>query len=108
MASTRSATVSIRLTPEVKRQLHRLAKATGRSANYLVADAIEIYVQEQQRQLESIRRGFAEIEEGHYISHEAMKAWLLALGSKRELPVPKCVCDESHHGPKAAIVNPSF
>ena len=99
MASTRSATVSIRLTPGVKRQLNRLAKATGRSANYLVADAIEIYVQEQQRQLESIRRGFAEIDAGHYIPHEAMKAWLLSLGSERELPAPKCVCGESHDEP---------
>jgi predicted transcriptional regulator len=99
MANTRTATVSIRLTPGVKQQLKRLAKATGRSANYLVADAIEIYVQEQQRQIESIRRGFAEIEAGHYIPHEAMKAWLLSLGSERELPVPKCVCGESHHEP---------
>ena len=96
MAST-SATFSIRLKPAVKQQLKRLAKATGRSANYLIADAIEIYVQEQQRQLESIRRGFAEIDAGHYIPHEAMKAWLLSLGSERELPAPKCVCGESHH-----------
>ncbi len=99
MANTRTATVSIRLTPEVKRQLHRLSKSMGRSANYLVADAIEIYVQEQQRQLESIRRGFGEIESGHYIPHEAMKAWLLSLGSDHELPVPKCVCGESHDEP---------
>jgi predicted transcriptional regulator len=99
MANTRATTVSIRLTPDVKRRLYRLAKSTGRSANYLVADAIEIYVQEQQRQLESIRRGLAEIEAGHYIPHEAMKAWLLSLGSDHELPPPKCVCGESHDEP---------
>jgi len=91
--------VSIRLTPEIKRQLSQLAKSSGRSANYLVADAIEIYVQEQKRQLESIRRGFAEVEAGHYIPHEAMKAWLLSLGSKHELPAPKCVCGVSHDEP---------
>ncbi len=99
MPNTRSTTVSIRLTPEVKRRLHRLSKSTGRSANYLVADAIEIYVQEQQRQLESIRRGFAEIESEHYIPHEAMKAWLLSLGSDHELPPPKCTCGKSHDEP---------
>jgi predicted transcriptional regulator len=101
MANTRSSTVSIRLTPEVKRQLNRLAKSTGRSANYLVADAIHVYVQEQHRQLESIRRGFEELEAGHYIPHEAMKAWLLSLGSNHELPVPKCVCGKSHDEPNA-------
>jgi RHH-type transcriptional regulator, rel operon repressor / antitoxin RelB len=101
MANTRSQTLSIRLTPKVKRQLSHLSKATGRSANYLVADAIEVYVQEQERQLESIRRGTAEIESGHYIPHDAMKAWLLSLGSDQELPPPKCVCGELHGEPGA-------
>ena len=100
MANTCTSTVSIRLTPEVKGQLARLSKSTARSANFLVADAIEIYVQEQLRQLESIRRGFAEIEAGHYIPHEAMKAWLLSLGSDHELPPTKCVCGKSHDEPK--------
>lgn len=99
MANTRTTTVSIRLTPEVKRQLSRLSKSTGRSANYLVADAIQTYVQEQQRQIESIRRGFTEIGKGHYIPHEAMKAWLLSLGSDHEVPPPKCVCGKSHDEP---------
>ena len=96
MANTRSTTVSIRLTPETKRRLDRLARSADRSVNYLVSDAIEVYVQEQQRQLESIRRGFAEVEAGHYIPHEAMKAWLLSLGSKHELPAPRCVCGKLH------------
>lgn len=102
MANTRSSTVSIRLTPETKRQLSRLAKSMRRSANYLVADAIQIYVQEQQRQLQSVRRGFAELEKGHYIPHEAMKGWLLSLGSGHELPPPKCICGESHNEPTDA------
>ena len=99
MASTRTTTVSIRLTPETKSRLDSLAKAADRSVNYLVADAIEIYVQEQQRQLESIRRGFTEIEAGHYIAHEDMKAWLLSLASTHELPAPKCVCGKAHDEP---------
>lgn len=96
MPNTRSTTVSIRLTPETKRRLERLAKSTDRSVNYLVSDAIDVYVQEQQRQLASIRRGLVEIESGHHITHEAMKAWLLSLGSDHELPPLKCVCGKTH------------
>jgi hypothetical protein len=59
-------------------------------------------IREEQLQLESIRRGFAEMDAGHYIPHEAMKAWLLSLGSDRELPPPKCVCGESHNEPSEA------
>jgi predicted transcriptional regulator len=99
MPNTRSTTVSIRLTPGTKRQLDRLAKSADRSVNYLVSDAIEIYVQEQQRQLESIRKGFAEIEAGHYIPHGAMKAWLLSFGSEHQSPAPQCICGKPHDEP---------
>jgi hypothetical protein len=54
---------------------------------------------EEQLRRESIRRGFVEMEAGHYIPHEAMKAWLLSLGSDHELAGPKCICGESHDGP---------
>jgi len=50
----------------------------------------------QESQRDSIRRGFAEIEAGHYIPHQAMKSWLVSLGSDNELPAPKCVCGEPH------------
>jgi hypothetical protein len=51
---------------------------------------------EKHLQRESIRRGFAEIEAGQHIPHEAMKNWLLSLGSDHELSVPKCVCGKSY------------
>ena len=54
------------------------------------------WAKEQRRQLESIRRGFTQIEAGHHIPHQAMKKWLLSLGSRDELPVPRCVCGKSH------------
>jgi hypothetical protein len=56
-------------------------------------------ITEEKSQLESILRGFAEMEVGYYIPHEAMKAWLLSLGAEHELSVPKCVCCESHDEP---------
>jgi hypothetical protein len=56
-------------------------------------------IHEERVHIESIRRGFAEIESGHYIPHEAMKAWLLTLGSHHELPPPNCVCGEPHDAP---------
>ena len=60
---------------------------------------MEMHIQSQLGQLESIRRGIAEIDAGHYIPHEAMKTWLLSLNLERALPLPKCVCGESHDEP---------
>lgn len=96
MANTRSATLSIRLKPEIKRRLAKLAEASGRSSNFLISDAVESYVSDQERMLAEVRKADGQVKSGHYIRHEDMKAWLLSWGTKRELPPPKCVCGKSH------------
>jgi len=96
MANTRSATLSIRLKPETKKRLARLAKASGRSSNFLVADAVEVYVSDQERMLAEVRQAERQVKSGHYIKNEDMKTWLLSWGTEHELPVPKCVCGKEH------------
>jgi predicted transcriptional regulator len=96
MANTRSATLSIRLKPETKKRLAKLAKASGRSSNFLISDAVESYVADQERMLAEIRQADHQVKSGHFIRHEDMKAWLLTWGTARELPPPKCVCGKDH------------
>ena len=96
MANTRSATLSIRLKPAIKKRLARLAKTSGRSSNFLISDAVESYVADQERMRAEIRRADRQIKTGHYIRHEDMKAWLLSWGTEREQPPPKCVCGRNH------------
>ena len=96
MANTRSSTLSVRLKPQIKRRLARLAKSSGRSSNFLISDAVTSYVEDQERLLAEIRQGDREVKSGHYIRHEDMKAWLLSWGTDREIPPPKCVCGKSH------------
>jgi predicted transcriptional regulator len=96
MENTRSATLSIRLKPETKKRLARLAKASGRSSNFLIADAVEVYVSDQERMLAEIRQSDRQVKSGHYIKNEDMKAWLLSWGTDHELPVPRCACGKQH------------
>jgi predicted transcriptional regulator len=96
MANTRSATLSIRLKPEIKRRLAKLAKTSGRSSNFLISDAVESYVADQERMLAETRQADRQVKSGHYVRHEDMKAWLLSWGTSRELPPPKCVCGKRH------------
>jgi predicted transcriptional regulator len=102
MASTRTATFSIRLKPETKKKLTKLAKVTGRSANFLISDAVESYVADQEHLNAEIRSAEQDIAAGHYVKDEDMKAWLLSWGTKNELPPPKCVCGKRHAGGEAA------
>lgn len=92
MANTPSATFSIRLKAETKKRPARLSKTTGRSSNFLISDAVETYIADQERLLAEIRQADRQLKAGHYIKHEDMKAWLLSWGTDRELPPPKCVC----------------
>ena len=96
MGNTRSATFSIRLKPEIKRRLAKLAKASGRSSNFLISDAVESFVADQERLLAEMRQADRQVKRGHYIKHEDMKAWLLSWGTERELPPPRCVCGKAH------------
>ena len=96
MANTRSATLSIRLKPEMKKRLARLAKASGRSSNFLISDAVECYVADQERMLAEVRQADRQVKAGHYIRREDMKAWLLSWGTDRELQPPKCACGKVH------------
>ena len=98
MANTTSATLSIRLRPEIKKRLARLAKASGRSSNFLICDAVESYVADQERLLAEVRQADRQVKAGHYVDAEAMKAWLLSWGTDRELPPPRCACGKSHEG----------
>jgi predicted transcriptional regulator len=96
MTNTRSATLSIRLKPETKKRLAKLAKSSGRSSNFLIADAVESYVADQERILSELRQSDRQVKSGHYVKNEDMKAWLLSWGTEHELPVPKCACGKEH------------
>src|SRR5437016_7633471 len=100
MANTRSATLSIRLKPEIKRRLAKLAQSSGRSSNFLISDAVESYVADQEKLLAEVRQADRQIKSGHYVKHEDMKAWLLSWGTNRELPPPKCACGKDHDDEK--------
>jgi predicted transcriptional regulator len=84
------------LKPEIKRRLAKLAEESGRSSNFLISDAVESYVADQERMRAEIRQADRQVGSGHYVNHEDMKAWLLSWGTDGERPAPKCVCGKPH------------
>src|SRR5271155_3866689 len=96
MANTRTVTLSMRLKPEIKKRLAKMAKGSGRSPHFLISDAVEAYVADQERMLAETRQADRQVKSGHYVKQEDMKAWLLSWGTEHELPVPKCACGKEH------------
>lgn len=83
---SRRATVLASVDPEIEARLEALARAQQRSPSALAADAIEQYVAVQEWQIEHIRQGLDDAENGRLLSHDRVKAWIASWGTETELP----------------------
>ena len=68
--SSASTTMTIRLDPQLKAKLGRLAEGTRRSRSFLAAEAVETYVDRELAIIEGIQRGVADVAAGRTVSHE--------------------------------------
>lgn len=68
-----STTMTIRVTPDLKERLGRLAENTRRTKSYLAAEAVEVYVNRELHIIEGTQRGLADMEAVRVTPHkEAM------------------------------------
>jgi predicted transcriptional regulator len=66
--------VSFRLESDKVSALDALAGSLDRDRTYLLAEAVQAYLETQQWQLEQIRAGIAEADAGKVIDHRKVKA----------------------------------
>lgn len=83
-------TMTVRLPSKAKRQLEKLAHATGRTRSFLAAEAIQAYLETESWQITAIQEGVKAADAGHFVEHEKVAAWLNSWGSDRETEPPKC------------------
>ena len=69
-----STTMTIRLDPEVKEKLGRIARDTRRSRSFLAAEAVAAFVDRELEIIEGIQRGLADMEAGRVVPHEQVMA----------------------------------
>ncbi len=69
----KTATVSAKLDPKIAKKLELLVEATARSKSYLVAEAIETYVEDQAWQIEAIKEGLKEADEGKFATESQVR-----------------------------------
>lgn len=61
--------MTIRLDPQLKAKLGRLADGTRRSRSFLAAEAVQAYVDRELAIIDGIERGIADVEAGRTVSH---------------------------------------
>jgi predicted transcriptional regulator len=83
-----SDTLTIRLDRSVKERLEGLAAITKRTKSSLAAEAIESFVELEERQLEGIRKALASLDRGEGVAHEDVVSWLKSWGTEPTFPIP--------------------
>jgi RHH-type transcriptional regulator, rel operon repressor / antitoxin RelB len=87
MADT--TTLTVRVTPQVKRRLESVALRIRRSKSFLAAEAIEEFLAVQEWQIAAVKEGIAAADRGNLVPHQDVRAWAASLGSRRKLARPR-------------------
>jgi predicted transcriptional regulator len=69
-----STTMTIRVSPDVKAKLDRIAADTRRSKSFLAGEAVAAYVDRELAIIEGIKRGLGDMEAGRLVPHEQAMA----------------------------------
>lgn len=87
--TAKSATMTVRLTPDINRKLDALARNTHRSKSYLAGEAIASFVDVNAWQVARIERALDDARSGAPgIPHQRVREWMNSWGTDRELPRP--------------------
>ncbi|MDZ7809380.1 MAG: CopG family ribbon-helix-helix protein [Arhodomonas sp.] len=85
---------SIKLDDDLKGRLQELAEARQRSAHWLMRDAIEQYVEREEKREAFKRDALRAWEEyqatGLYVNADEVETWLAGWGTDHETRPPKC------------------
>jgi RHH-type transcriptional regulator, rel operon repressor / antitoxin RelB len=84
-----STTFTVRVEPEVKRRLEKLARSTGRSRSFLAAEALNDYLDVNEWQVGGVKRAIGSLDRGEGVAHKEVKDWVGSWGRKRERPAPR-------------------
>jgi len=68
-----STVMTLRLEPELRKQLDHLARAQRRSRSFVAAEAIREYVAVNAWQIEEIKTGLEEADRGDFATEEHMR-----------------------------------
>ncbi len=71
-----SSVLTIRVSPETREQLEKLARATQRSKSYLAAEAIEKYLALEAWQVAEVEQALREADAGEFASEDELAAVL--------------------------------
>lgn len=87
---TKSETITIRVSSDLRAKLELLAQSTRRSKSFLAGEAVSRFVASEAEIIDGIKQGMADIKAGRVVPHEAaMRRIRATIANPRALPVKK-------------------
>lgn len=91
---TPASTTSLKLDPEMKERVQRLASSRRRTAHWLMREAVEQYVEREEKR-EQLRKDVSAAwtqyqATGLHVTAEEAEAWLAKLEAGEDAAPPKC------------------
>lgn len=87
-------TTSLKIDPEIKARVQRLAEARQRSAHWLMCEAVEQYVEREEKRENFRQAGLAAWaayqETGLHATAAEADAWLAGLETGKDADMPEC------------------
>ena len=80
---------TLRLTPELDKQVAKLAEAMDRPKSWVIEQAVKDFVAVQEWHLAEIEEGMRDADAGRVVSHDDVAAWVRSWGKPDELPIPE-------------------
>ena len=86
--------VSVKLDPNIRSRIEHLAKKRRRSMHWIMCDAIQQYVEREEKR-ETLRQDLIQAWEdyqatGLHAAAEEVEEWIAGWGTENEPPVPEC------------------
>ena len=85
--------VSVKLRPELRERVKKLAASMNRSPHWIMKEAVEKYVEREETEAQfwaEVERRVKHFEEtGLHVTHEEARKWLLQRAQGENVPVPK-------------------
>jgi predicted transcriptional regulator len=79
----------IRLTPQLEKEVGKVAKALGRPASWVVEQAVKEFLAVQESHLAAIDEGIQDADAGRVIPHDEVAAWVRSWDKPDEVPIPE-------------------
>jgi RHH-type rel operon transcriptional repressor/antitoxin RelB len=71
-----TTSLTVRVEADVKKRLEQLARSTGRSRSFLVAEALDAYLDANERHIAGIKRAIASLGRDGGVPHKRVKEWV--------------------------------